>query len=266
MKNSTIIAIANQKGGVGKTTTAFNLWAALALKHNKKVLLVDLDPQGNLSEYLKFKHNDGKPTITDLVMRVSAEPMLPAAEIKSAVRYNNNNDLYYIPADINLANAETYISSALARESILKRILIDELVSNFDYVLIDCLPSLGILFINALTAADKMIIPVQTQKFSLDGLSALRSLHMQIRQTINPDLSILGILPTMADKTTVSKKALAQLTEDSELHVFNAIIHRSVEAARSSESGHALCKIKCKLGDDYTALAEELTELLKTSI
>ena len=160
------------------------------------------------------------------VMRVSAEPMLPAAEIKSAVRYNKNNDLYYIPADINLANAETYISSALARESILKRILIDELVSNFDYVLIDCLPSLGILFINALTAADKMIIPVQTQKFSLDGLSALKSLHMQIRQTINPDLSILGILPTMADKTTVSKKALAQLTEDSELHVFTAMRKR----------------------------------------
>ena len=173
------------------------------------------------------------------------------------VRYNEKNKLYYIPADISLANAETIMTTALARETILKRILSQSVIESYDYVLIDCLPSLGILLINALVAADEMIIPVQTQKFSLDGLQALTELYEQIRSTINPALKLAGILPTMADFTNVSRNALKSLADRSD-KVFDTVIHKSVEAAKSSESGNALCKTKNKLGDEYKALAEEI--------
>lgn len=253
---SKIIAICNQKGGVGKTTTTFNLGAALSLNYGKKVLLIDLDPQANLSEYLGFETDD-KPTMTQLVAEVSQRAVISADKVKNAIRYNDKNNLHYIPADINLANAETIMTTALARETILKRILSQEVTSRFDYVLIDCLPSLGILLINAMTAANEMIIPVQTQKFSMDGLQALNSLYEQIRSTINTTLKLTGVLPTMADNTTVSKNALKTLSEQYD-KVFSTVIHKSVEAAKSSESGNALCKTKNKLGQEYIALADEL--------
>lgn len=253
---SKIIAICNQKGGVGKTTTTFNLGAALALNHGKKVLLIDLDPQANLSEYLGFEADD-KPTMTQLVAEVSQRAVISADKVKNAIRYNDKNNLHYIPADINLANAETIMTTALARETILKRILSQEVTSRFDYVLIDCLPSLGILLINAMTAANEMIIPVQTQKFSMDGLQALNSLYEQIRSTINTTLKLTGVLPTMADNTTVSKNALKTLSEQYD-KVFSTVIHKSVEAAKSSESGNALCKTKNRLGEEYVALAGEV--------
>lgn len=252
-----IIAVCNQKGGVGKTTTTFNLGAALSLKHDKKVLLVDLDPQANLSEYLCFA-GDGKPTMTQLIADVTRNAVISADIVKECIRYNENNLLYYIPADINLANAETITATALARETILKRILSEEVTNQFDYVLIDCLPSLGILLINALTAASGMIIPVQTQKFSMDGLQALNSLYLQIRSTINPTLALIGVLPTMVDNTNVSRNALKTLSEQYKDKLFKAVIHKSVEAAKSSENGNALCKTKNKLGDEYKALAEEI--------
>lgn len=182
-----VIAICNQKGGVGKTTTTFNLGAALSLKNNKKVLLIDLDPQANLSEYLCYV-GDEKPTMTQLISEVARSAVINPEGVTNCIRYNEKNKLYYLPADINLANAETVMATALARETILKRILSEEVTNQFDYVLIDCLPSLGILLINALTAASGMIIPVQTQKFSMDGLQALNSLYNQIRSTINPRL------------------------------------------------------------------------------
>lgn len=254
---SKIIAICNQKGGVGKTTTTFNLGAALALNYGKKVLLIDLDPQANLSEYLRFDGSDNMPTMTQLIADVTRNAVISADTVADCIRYNEKNNLHYIPADINLANAETIMTTALARETILKRILSQEVTSRFDYVLIDCLPSLGILLINAMTAANEMIIPVQTQKFSMDGLQALNSLYEQIRSTINLTLKLTGVLPTMADNTTVSKNALKTLSEQYD-NVFDTVIHKSVEAAKSSESGNALCKTKNKLGQEYIALADEL--------
>ncbi len=258
-----MIAICNQKGGVGKTTTTFNLGAALALKQNKKVLLVDLDPQANLSEYLCFTGDDNKPTMTHLIAEVTRNAVITPERVASCIRYNEKNKLYYLPADINLANSETIMATALARETILKRILSPEVTKEYDYVLIDCLPSLGILLINALTAANGMIIPVQTQKFSMDGLSALNSLYSQVRSTINPALTLIGVLPTMVDNTIVSKSALRMLSEQYDSsNVFRTMIHKSVEAAKSSENGVALCKTKSqaknKLGSEYIELAAEL--------
>lgn len=254
---SNIIAICNQKGGVGKTTTTFNLGAALALNQDKKVLLIDLDPQANLSEYLGFAFDD-KPTMTDLILQVATKSVISADEVNGCIRFNEGNELYYIPSDINLANADVYMSNALSRETILKRILSQDVIKNFDYILIDCLPSLGVLLINAMSAADKIIIPVQTQKFSMDGLQALTELLSQIQSTINPQLELMGILPTMVDNTTVSRNALETLSKRYNSKVFKTVIHKSVEAAKSSESGNALCRTKNRLGEEYVALADEL--------
>lgn len=251
-----IIAICNQKGGVGKTTTTFNLGACLA-QQNKKVLLIDLDPQANLSDYLGFAGDD-KPTMTGLITAVAQNRSITAEDLTTCIRYNDKNNLSYIPSDINLASVEMLLTTAIARESTLKRILSNEAVSDYDFVLIDCLPSLGILLINALTAAHKMIVPVQTQKFSMDGLEALMSLYNQIRCTINPTLEIMGILPTLADYTNVSKNCLNRLSEDYKGKLFNTVIHRAIKVAKSAEDGRALCSTKGKVSDEYNTFTCEV--------
>lgn len=250
-----IISVSNQKGGVSKTGVSFNLGSALALKHSKKVLLIDLDPQANLSEYLKYEP-DGKPTLTQLVMTACTGGRLTPELVGSAIRHNNTAEVDYIPSDINLANSETLMQTALSRETILRRILAN--VDGYDFVIIDCLPSLGTLLINALTTANRLLIPVQTQKFSLDGLQALNALYEQIRTAINPNITMLGVLPTMVDRTSVSKKALAELHDKYGDVLFNTQISKSVEAAKSSESGTPLCMTGHKLGQEYDELAQEV--------
>lgn len=253
-----IIAIANQKGGVGKTTTTVNLGAAYA-KLGKKVLLVDCDSQANMSEYLEFE-NDGKITITDLFMEVSESGKVSPEIVKSAIRHNKLNNVDYIPADINLANAEVFLLNALSRETILKRILKKDVTHEYDYVIIDCLPSLGVILINALSAATELLIPVQTQKFSMDGLDALIGVYEQIRDTINPDIKLTGIIATWVDSTNVSKVALENLRRLYIDKMMNTVIHKSVEAAKSSESHIPLPFYKNRLGKEYDNLAIELEE------
>ena len=250
-----IVAIANQKGGVGKTTTALNLGTALAAKgHN--VCLIDLDPQGNLSEYLQYK-SDGDPTMAELMTFVST------GELKNelcaiSIRHNEVNNVDYVPADISLAGAEQRIITALSRETILKRLLAYPCFAKYDFILIDCLPSLGILLVNALTVANNIIVPSQTQKFSADGLASLTELVKQVKATLNPELYMCGIVPTMVDNTNVSKNAIAKFREEYGVDVCQTVIHRSVEACKSSEMGKALTLTKNKLGMEYVALADEL--------
>ena len=186
-----IIAISNQKGGVGKSTSAFNLGACLALKQGKKVLLADIDPQANLSEYLGYEP-DGLPTMTQLVMTACTGGQLTPDIVRTAIRHCESADVDYIPADINLANSETLMSTALSRETILRRILSEDNVKGYDFIIIDCLPSLSTLLINALTAADKVLIPVQTQKFSLDGRR--RSSALTVCRLLTICISRSGVL------------------------------------------------------------------------
>lgn len=251
-----IIALANQKGGVGKTTTAVNLGTALQLT-GKRVLLVDLDPQANLSSYLGFE-TDGNPTISHLMMGFVTG--MPVA-ISDCIRRSDANGIDFIPSDINLANADFYLIQAISREKVLWRILSSSSeLQRYDYILIDCLPSLGILLSNALAAADGIIIPVQTQKFALDGLTMLTNIYEQIKDTINERLNLIGVLPTMVDNTNMSKSVIEKLKERYGEKLFRTTISKSVEAANSSEKMKALTLTKNKLGEEYKQLAIEVEE------
>lgn len=254
---TTIIAISNQKGGVGKSTTAYNLGACLALNHDKKVLLIDFDPQANLSEYLKYEP-DGNPTMTQLIMSFYAGNPVTAETAQKAIRHSETAGVDYIPADINLANAETLMVTMISKEHILRRILTEDVVGAYDFVLIDCLPSLGTLLINALTAADRVLIPVQTQKFSMDGLQSLEALTQLVRANTNPKLNLIGVLPTMVDRTKVSRTAIETLNEKYGDMLFRTSISKSIEAAKSSENGTPLCLTGHKLGQEYDELAQEV--------
>lgn len=261
MKN--VIAVANQKGGVGKTTTTVNLGVALTLM-GKKVCLIDFDPQANLSSYLGYDDKADTPNINEM-MAMMAQCGRIDDKGKSCIIHNEKNNIDYVPSDINLSSAEFYLSQALARESVLKRVLSADYFSGYDYILIDCLPSLGVLNMNALTAANGVIIPVQPQKFAMDGLRWLTDIISQVKSTVNPSLSILGILPTMVDNTTVmSRETEAALRDIYGETVFENRISRSVDAAYSSQTGKSLCLEKnskhSKLGEEYKALAEEVVK------
>lgn len=251
-----VIAISNQKGGVSKTTTSYNLGACLALDHNKKVLLIDADPQANLSEYLRYEP-DGKPNITNLIMDICLNRAVTEEDVRGTIRYSKTAGVDYIPSDINLASSEVLMATTLSRETVIKRILVDNITAEYDFIFIDCLPSLGSLLINALTAADKVIIPVQTQKFAMDGLEALEALYYQVKTTINTKLDLIGVLPTLADRTNISKTAIDTLIAKYGDKVFKTSISKSIEAAKSVESGIPLCKIKSRLGSEYKELAKE---------
>ena len=149
---SKIIAVSNQKGGVSKTTTAYNLGACMALNHGKSVLLVDADPQANLSKYLGYEP-DSNPTMTQLVMTASMNGAISSEITKSTIRHCDKANVDYIPSDLNLASCAILMTSALSRETVLKRILSENVTDGYDFVIIDCLPSLGTMLINALTAA-----------------------------------------------------------------------------------------------------------------
>lgn len=251
------ITICNQKGGVGKTTTAFNLGACLT-KKGKKVLLIDLDPQGNLSSYCQFDNEDGsKFTIADLIAaEISKDNNLEAEDIVSAIQKYEKTDLDYIPADITLSQAEVQLMNTMVgREHILSKIL-KKITERYDFCIIDCLPNLGLLFTNALFASDKVIVPVQTQRFAKKGLVQLFKTIQDVQEYKVPPIEIVGIIPTMTENTNISKKVMQELQEQYSGMILPEIKKR-VAAANASDTGVA---VSGELGEAYMAIADVIVK------
>lgn len=248
-----IISIANQKGGVGKTTTTLNLAAGLVQK-GKKTLVIDYDPQKNLSDYLGFEPDEGI-TIAELMLAVAQGTAIDA---KAAIR-TNKEGIDFIPSNILLSSADMFLAQAMFREQIMKNVFSDPAFENYDYILIDCLPSLGVLLTNALMASDSVIIPVQAQKFALDGIDALLSAFELVKKCGNRNIEIEGFVLTMADGTNMSKAVEETLFERFPDAAFNTKISRSVEATNSTYVQTSLISSRnSKLGKQYEALVDEL--------
>lgn len=250
-------ALTNQKGGVGKTTTAINLGSYLA-DLGKKVLLIDLDPQANLTSGVGYTPKDeGKnKTIYDVLNK--------KAELNSTFYATQINNLYIVPSDISLAGAEIELVNQMAREKIL-RDSFDNLKENFDYVLIDSPPSLGILTINALVASDMVIVPIQCEYFALEGLGQLIE-TIKLVKNINPNLEIGGVLLTMYDsRTKLSKQITEEVREFFKNNVFKTIIPRNVKLSEAPSYGKPinLYDIKSTGADSYRKLAKEFIKRFK---
>lgn len=247
-----IISIANQKGGVGKTTTTMALGAALAARE-KRILLIDLDPQGNLSSYLGFEP-DGGATAHELIVASAAGRQLDAT---GCIHRSETEKLDYIPATLSLGDADSALQVAIGKERVLYRSLQAPVFAGYDYALIDCRPALDNLTLNALSASDYVVVPVQMQKFALDGLDSLFNSIRMIQQLINPSLKLGGILRTMRDNTNMSESVDKYLIQNYGDAVYDTSIRRSVEAANSTAYQKSLVSYKNKLGIEYEAFAEE---------
>ena len=259
MKNNTkVIAIANQKGGVGKTTTAVNMAAGM-VRLGKKVLCLDFDPQCNLAKYLGHKFDD-TPTITDFIFAKASYMELPPAE--GLIRHSAAG-IDYIPSSLRLSRAETVLAQAMFRERVLRDILDVVIPAGYDYLFIDCNPSMGILLTNALVAADRVLIPVQTEEFAVDGLEDMLDLIQTVKTNVNPRLEILGLLPTLAANNGDSQEVIALLHSDFPTLAFDTVIGRYVAAPRSVKAQRPLIGGKSKVAEQYMAATLELLEKLE---
>ena len=261
--NANIIACANQKGGVGKTTTCTNLGIGLA-QEGKNVLLVDCDPQGSLSVSLGYSQPDSLPvTLATVMGRVlSEEPISPQEGI---LRHAEGVDL--MPANIELSGMEVSLVNAMSRETILRQYL-DIVKRQYDHIILDCMPSLGMLTVNALAAANSVLIPVQAQYLSAKGLEQLLQTVNRVRRQINPKLQIDGILLTMVDtRTNYSKEisALLRETYGGKIKVFGTDIPHSVRAAEISAEGKSIYAHdpNRKVAEAYRELTKEVLKLEK---
>ena len=261
MKNCKTIAIVNQKGGVGKTTTCANLGIGLARK-GKKVLLIDADAQGSLTASLGYAQPDTIETSLSTVMGkiINDEPVSLQCGI---FHHKENVDL--LPGNIELAAMEVTLVNAMSREKILRQ-YINIQSPNYDYILIDCMPSLGMLTINALTASDSVIIPVQPQYLPIKGLEQLLKTIFKVQRQLNRDLTIDGILLTMVDERTNFSKDIIQLLIDSygsKLKIFQSRIPFSVRATETSAEGISIYvhDPHGKVAIAYEGLTQEVNNL-----
>ena len=257
-KQATIMAIVNQKGGTGKTTTCENLGVGLAME-GKKVLLVDTDPQASLTICLGHPVPDQlSPTLSDMMGKILLEQ--PIAPGEGILHHPEGVDL--MPANIELSGLEVSLVNAMSRETILRQYL-DTVKQNYDFILLDCMPSLGMLTVNALAAADNVLIPVQAAYLPAKGLEQLLQTINKVRRQINPKLRIEGILLTMVDSRTTYAKEIANLIRENygtNLKVYQTDIPRSVRAEEISAEGKSIFRHdpKGKVAEAYRILTREV--------
>lgn len=246
-----IIVIANQKGGVGKTTTAINLSASLA-KLEKKVLIIDMDPQGNTTSGLGVDKENTENDVYDL--------LLGECEIKDAIIKDVYKNLSVLPSNINLAAAEIELVGVEEKEFILKKAL-DQVKEEYDFILIDCPPSLNILTINSMCAGNTVLVPIQCEYYALEGLSQLMHTIQLVTDRLNPDLEIEGVVFTMYDaRTNLSLQVVENVKENLHQNIYKSIIPRNVRLAEAPSYGMPITEYDPKStgAESYLLLAEEV--------
>lgn len=250
---SRIIAIANQKGGVGKTTTAINLSACLAEKE-KKVLTIDFDPQGNTSSGLGVDKDEIKNTVYEL--------MIGEASLEECIQENILKNLSVLPSNVNLSGAEIELIGVDEKEFIMKK-YIDEIRDKYDFIIIDCPPSLNMLTVNAMTTADTVLVPIQCEYYALEGLTQLIHTINLVKKRLNPNLEIEGVVFTMFDaRTNLSSQVVENVKQNISQKIYESIIPRNVRLAESPSHGKPinLYDKKSVGAEAYRNLAQEVIE------
>ena len=250
---SRIIAIANQKGGVGKTTSAINLSACLA-EENKKVLVIDLDPQGNATSGLGIDKDEVEHSVYDLI--------LGECEIADSIVDTKIERLSMIPSDVNLAGAEIELLDVTEKEYVLRK-SVQTIRDNYDFIIIDCPPSLNMLTINAMTTADTVLVPLQCEYYALEGLSQLMHTINLVQERLNEDLIIEGVVFTMYDgRTNLSQQVVENVRENLKTKIYETVIPRNIRLAEAPSYGMPieLYDTNSSGAKSYRSLAKEIME------